>query len=245
MFIRSTRIALLFGISGAFLGYISQLTLLNNDIFHALSYCREALERGSFPLVDVYAFTPTIAPVVHHEWGTGAIVYLVTVTIGLGAPGLILLKYLLTTGYRGGSLRLRATARGEHGWDCGVGAFGLSSGLGRLRHDACAAVYAVLFDTLASVAGARPTWEALVDRSLAAILRHLAQCPWRCGGGGRRSISLYSRAVRDDLVHRREFPGRRKACQPSRVSNRAYRALPLAQPIWNGLCHLPVARVAA
>lgn len=113
MFTRATRIALLFGVSGAFLGYISQLTLLNNDIFHALSYCREALERGSFPLVDVYAFTPTIAPVVHHEWGTGAIVYLVTVTIGLGAPGLILLKYLLTTGILAGSFacaRLRGAS---------------------------------------------------------------------------------------------------------------------------------------
>ena len=48
------------------------------------------------PRVDVFSYVPTISPVVHHEWGTAAILYIVTVQLGLGANGLMLVKYLLT-----------------------------------------------------------------------------------------------------------------------------------------------------
>lgn len=50
------------------------------------------------PRLDDFAYTPTNNPVVHHEWATGAIIYLVCVTLGAGAPGLVILKYLLTFG---------------------------------------------------------------------------------------------------------------------------------------------------
>lgn len=63
------------------------------DLWHGLSLIREALETGSLPARDVFAYTPTVEPVVHHEWGASAIVYLAA-TLG-GAPGLLLLKYLL------------------------------------------------------------------------------------------------------------------------------------------------------
>jgi hypothetical protein len=36
---------------------------------------REVLAQGSVPLVDHFAYTPTVVPSVHHEWGAGAIAY--------------------------------------------------------------------------------------------------------------------------------------------------------------------------
>ena len=94
--------AILFGVAGVFLAYISRLTLVNNDMFHAMSLFRETLVAGWVPNEDVYAFTPTIRPMVHHEWATGAVLYLATVTSGLGATGLMLLKYTVTAGIAAG-----------------------------------------------------------------------------------------------------------------------------------------------
>ena len=93
---RRVNWALLFGLAGVFLAYISRVTLANNDMFHAMALFREALAAGWVPQKDLYAFTPTIHPVVHHEWATGAVLYLSTVTSGLGSAGLMILKYLLT-----------------------------------------------------------------------------------------------------------------------------------------------------
>ena len=95
---RSAQSSLLFGLAGLFLAYISRLTLMNNDIFHAMSLFREALELGWVPQEDLYAFTPTVRPTVHHEWATGALLYLLIVATGFGAPGLMLLKYVVTAG---------------------------------------------------------------------------------------------------------------------------------------------------
>ena len=93
---RQVKWALLFGLAGAFLAYISRVTLASNDMFHAMALFREALSTGWVPQEDLYAFTPTVSPAVHHEWATGAVLYLTTVTSGLGAAGLMMLKYLLT-----------------------------------------------------------------------------------------------------------------------------------------------------
>ena len=93
---RRVKWALLFGVAGIFLAYISRVTLASNDMFHAMALFREALSLGWIPQEDLYAFTPTVSPAVHHEWATGAILYLTTVTSGLGEAGLMTLKYLLT-----------------------------------------------------------------------------------------------------------------------------------------------------
>ncbi len=63
------------------------------DLFHELSLWREVLATHSFPTKDPFAFTPTYDPVVHHEWGFGAIVY---GAVGvLGSSGVVLVKFLL------------------------------------------------------------------------------------------------------------------------------------------------------
>jgi len=60
------------------------------DVWHAMTLFRDALAAGWIPDHDRLAYTPTIAPMVHHEWGAGAIAYLIGTR--WGAPGLQLLR---------------------------------------------------------------------------------------------------------------------------------------------------------
>ena len=85
-----------FGLIGIFLSLLSRLTVVDLDLFHELALIREILATGRFPAEDCFAYTPTIKPIVHHEWGTGAVLYLVAVTSHLGSVGLMLLKYSLS-----------------------------------------------------------------------------------------------------------------------------------------------------
>lgn len=90
------RRIMLFGLSGVFLGLISQLTKVDLDLFHEMALFREVIKSGTFPRTDIFSYISTVNPVVHHEWGAGAILYLLTVKAGLGAYGLLMLKYLVT-----------------------------------------------------------------------------------------------------------------------------------------------------
>jgi hypothetical protein len=90
------RRILFFGLSGAFLAALSRLTFVDLDLFHEMALIREAWKIGFLPRVDIFSYIPTISPVVHHEWGAAAIFYLITVQLGLGAQGLMALKYLLS-----------------------------------------------------------------------------------------------------------------------------------------------------
>lgn len=86
---------MLLAVLSGFLAYTSRLGDITHDVFHEMALVREALAQGEFPRQDVFAFTPTNNPTVHHEWGTGAILYLVTVASGLGLFGLSALRLLL------------------------------------------------------------------------------------------------------------------------------------------------------
>jgi hypothetical protein len=61
-----------------------------------MALAREAVSIGHVPLEDRFAYTPTLFPSVHHEWGSGAILFLLT--SATGAAGLLLLKYSLAAG---------------------------------------------------------------------------------------------------------------------------------------------------
>ncbi len=78
-----------------FLAYVSRLGEITHDVFHEMALFREALVQGEFPQHDVFAFTPTRNPAVHHEWGMGAILYFATVGSGLGLFGLSALRLSL------------------------------------------------------------------------------------------------------------------------------------------------------
>lgn len=65
------------------------------DMFHEMALFRYALEVGGLPRTDPFAYTPTVEPFVHHEWGMGALLYLASVASGLGASGLLAFRYVL------------------------------------------------------------------------------------------------------------------------------------------------------
>ena len=102
-----------------FLAYISQMTRVSHDMYHAMALFRETLATGAVPLEDVFAYTPTVSPSVHHEWGFGAILYFAIEALGTGGLGLMALKYALIgcvmwccyerTRRNGGSWQLFAT----------------------------------------------------------------------------------------------------------------------------------------
>lgn len=97
---RDVRLAawLLAALAAAFLAYVARMHEITHDAFHEMALFREALIAGELPMRDVFAFTPTVDPSVHHEWGTGAILYFATVGSGLGVAGLMVLKLALMAG---------------------------------------------------------------------------------------------------------------------------------------------------
>ena len=77
---------------------LSNVRGVDLDLYHEMALFREVLNLGYFPREDPFAFTPTVYPFVHHEWGTGAVAYFLTVTLGLGLAGLSLLRFALLAG---------------------------------------------------------------------------------------------------------------------------------------------------
>jgi hypothetical protein len=92
------RVAIAVGLLGLLLLALADRPPADLDMFHEMALIREALATGGLPRYDTFAFTSTSAPVVHHEWGTGAVLYFVAVTSGLGGTGIILLRFLLVLG---------------------------------------------------------------------------------------------------------------------------------------------------
>jgi hypothetical protein len=76
-----------------YLGGTSELTFVDPDTWHELALARQIVTTRAVPWADHLAFTPTVYPVVHHEWGTGLILYLACSQ--LGGFGLLLVRYLL------------------------------------------------------------------------------------------------------------------------------------------------------
>jgi hypothetical protein len=64
------------------------------DSYHEMALFRQWLRAGVFPRGDVFAFTPTVFPVVHHEWGSGALMYFYA--MGLGATGVMAVRWILS-----------------------------------------------------------------------------------------------------------------------------------------------------
>src|SRR5262249_36591352 len=84
-------------------------TVVDPDLFHGLSLARAILADGKVPLADRFAYTPTRFPVVHHEWLTATVFYLVA-TRG-GARGFLVLKYALAFAAATGAVAV-ASAQG-------------------------------------------------------------------------------------------------------------------------------------
>lgn len=74
----------------------AEIPYVDPDLWHEMSLAREAVDLGHMPRTDAFSYTPTVPLVVHHEWGAGLL--WLAVTAAAGAPGLLLLKYLLLAG---------------------------------------------------------------------------------------------------------------------------------------------------
>ncbi|MCU0709423.1 MAG: hypothetical protein MUF23_14125 [Pirellula sp.] len=94
---RDYRLAssLLIAVAASFLAYVVRLSDVTHDAFHEMALARVWATTGHFPTEDVFAFTSTVSPVVHHEWGTGVILYWVGERSALGLDGLAWLRLVL------------------------------------------------------------------------------------------------------------------------------------------------------
>lgn len=66
--------------------------MIDFDVWHQMSFAREVLRTGKFPIQDPFSYTPTV-PLIHHEWGSGFISYFLATRFG--GLGLLLWKYAL------------------------------------------------------------------------------------------------------------------------------------------------------
>jgi hypothetical protein len=92
---RAPSAILVAGVAGQLLAYLSAWRSVDLDAFHEMSLFRVALASGALPKIDPFAYTPTLRPFIHHEWGTGAVLYGVWEGLGWGPAGLGVLRYLL------------------------------------------------------------------------------------------------------------------------------------------------------
>ncbi len=102
-----------YGIAAALLlTFLGSLTpnLADLDIWHQMALAREMLLSGHLPLTDQFAYTPTLPRIVHQEWGSGLIAYLLVTRLGAGS--ILLLKYGIAAGI---ALLCMLSAKGRGG----------------------------------------------------------------------------------------------------------------------------------
>lgn len=92
------RLALPLAVLTTFLARFAEGRRIDHDVFHALCLWRETLKRGAVPRGDLWAYTETIDPVVHHEWLTGGLNSLLAINLGWDAGGLLAWKAICTLG---------------------------------------------------------------------------------------------------------------------------------------------------
>ncbi len=78
-----------------FVAYIARMNAITHDVFHEMALAREWIQTGSFPLSDRFAYTPTVPLAVHHEWGTGLLLYWSGPAGPLGLQGIMALRFAL------------------------------------------------------------------------------------------------------------------------------------------------------
>jgi hypothetical protein len=88
-------------------------TFVDPDVWHLMALARETLSLGAMPLDDHFAYTPTVWPVVQHEWGTGMILYFLAMhggTVALQLARCVLYTVILVEALRVARARGATTA---------------------------------------------------------------------------------------------------------------------------------------
>lgn len=86
----------------------SAYNFVDIDLWHQMALIRESLTAGHLLRCDLYAYTPTL-PWIDHEWGAGALAFLITKS--LGGRGILVLKWFCFLGTLLAAIRC-AEARG-------------------------------------------------------------------------------------------------------------------------------------
>ena len=111
--LRLLRIALVCALTTFFLACVASPPA-DLDMWHEMALIRESLAAGHLLVQDRFAYTPTVAPMVDHEWGAGAVLYALA-SVG-GAWPIVTLKYLLALATA--ALALRCARMRGAGFEC-------------------------------------------------------------------------------------------------------------------------------
>lgn len=80
------------GLSSFFLA-LTAFNLVDPDIWHEMALMRESFRAGHVLTRDIFAYTPTVYPSIHHEWGAGLLA--LALTRWLGSHAILIVKYLV------------------------------------------------------------------------------------------------------------------------------------------------------
>ncbi len=72
---------------------LTAFNLVDVDLWHEMALIRESLRAGHLLTRDVFAYTSTVYPSIHHEWGAGLIAY--ALTHWIGSDAILVIKYLI------------------------------------------------------------------------------------------------------------------------------------------------------
>ena len=86
------RYAAYAGLTSFFLS-LTAYNLVDLDIWHEMALIRESFRAGHLLTRDIFAYTPTIYPSIHHEWGAGLVAY--GLTRWCGGDAILALKFLI------------------------------------------------------------------------------------------------------------------------------------------------------
>ena len=85
-----------FAAYAALISFFLSLTaynLVDVDIWHEMVLIRESHRVGHLLTRDVFAYTPTVYPSIHHEWGAGLVAY--DLAHWFGGSAILIVKYLI------------------------------------------------------------------------------------------------------------------------------------------------------
>ncbi len=92
---RPLRIAVYLGCAALLFALIAY-NFVDIDIWHQMNLVRASLAAGHLITEDPFAYTPTVHPMIDHEWGAGVLAFFIDKW--MGSAGILLLKFAIAFG---------------------------------------------------------------------------------------------------------------------------------------------------